>query len=373
LKPGIILLGDTAPKYLKPIRAGLSKLGYKLHPVGSVADALTKAKDMKPAAFLVDLSVREIDGVQACGLIKAGNRAVPLIALHHNEPALQQAALLAGADKVMDFPLNWTTIQTWLSEHPAEANGLSPDTMIFMGRTRADVMGTAALLGHDLKSPISMIISTLEVLLSIYEADESMASSVRLLRGALGAAYRQLNMIGDWLDLARLELKAYEFDIEEIDVGVLARDCIEAEDYAITTKKLRLELDIPKDRLFMVKADADLLRRVVSALVDNAIKFTIRDDLLRVRLRNEGGKIILEFTDNGRPIFPGFEEQVMERAPQWEARQAGTRTSVSMGLPFVHAVALALGGDFTARSDQTTGFTTFTLTLPALKPSDNHG
>jgi signal transduction histidine kinase len=298
---------------------------------------------------------------------------VQLIAFHHNEPALQQAALLAGADKVMDYPLNWTTFHTWLSEQGTEVNGLSPDTMIFMGRTRADVMGTAALLGHDLKSPISMIISTLEVLLSIYEADKSMASSVRLLRGALGAAYRQLNMIGDWLDLARLELNAYEFEFEEIDMGVLVRDCIEAEDYAITTKKLRLELNVPKDRLFLVKADADLLRRVVSALVDNAIKFTVRDDLLRVGVRNEDDKIVMEFADNGRPIFPGFEEQVMERAPQWEARQAGTRTSVSMGLPFVHAVALALGGDFTAKSDQTSGLTTFTFTLPALKLSDKNG
>ena len=58
---------------------------------------------------------------------------------------------------------------------------------------------------------------------------------------------------------------------------------------------------------------------------------------------------------------------------QWEARQAGTRTSVSMGLPFVHAVALALGGDFTAKSDQATGLTTFTFTLPALTTSDKNG
>jgi two-component system sensor histidine kinase VicK len=245
--------------------------------------------------------------------------------------------------------------------------------MIFLGRTRADVLGTAALLGHDLKSPISMIISTLEVLVSIYESDESMASSLRLLRGALSAAYRQLNMIGDWLDLARLELNAYELEIEETDFGQLIRDCLQAEDYAITIKKLRLEVDIPKDSLFLVKADANLLRRVVSALVDNTIKFTIRDDVLKVGVRSEGDKIIAEFSDNGRPIFPGFEQQVMERAPQWEARQAGTRTSVSMGLPFVHAVALAHGGDFTAKSDQTTGLTTFTFSLPALIASDNDG
>ena len=365
----IILLGDAPSE--STIRSNLESLGYSLHVVGSVGDALKKAMEMQPAAFLVDVSAA--NGVQACGLIKASHHAVPLIALHRNEPALQQAALLAGADKVMDYPVNWAIMRTWIAEQKPPANGLSSDMRTFLGRTRDDVMGTAALLGHDLKSPISMIISTLEVLISIYENDENMASTVRLLRGALSAAYRQINMIGDWLDLARLELNAYDLELEEIDLGQLVRDCLAVEDYQITTKKLRLEVDIPKDRLHTVKADSELLCRVVSAIVDNTIKFTIRDDLLKIRVSQEGERMIAEFSDNGRPIFPGFEEQVMERAPQWDARQAGTRTSVSMGLPFVRAVAVAHGGSFTASSDPTTGFTTFTFTLPAFKPSENNG
>lgn len=368
MSPDIILVGDSASQSLESIRVSLEQLGYTLHVVTSVTDALTRAKQVQPAAFLVDVAMPEINGVQACGLIKASNHTVPVIALNHNEPTLQRAALLAGADKVVDYPVNWADVRTWLSEQ--QSNGLSSDTMIFLGRTREDVMGTAALLGHDLKSPISMIISTLEVLVSIHESDESMASTVRLLRGALSAAYRQLNMIGDWLDLARLELDAYELECEEIDLGQLVRDCLEAEDYAITTKKLRLEVDMPRDTLLMVKADPNLLRRVVSALVDNTIKFTIRDDLLQVSARQEGDTIIAEFTDNGRPIFPGLEEQLMKRAPQWDARQAGTRTSVSMGLPFVRAVALAHGGSFTAKSNPVSGMTTFTFTLPKLSESN---
>jgi len=369
----IILLGNSAAGPLESLQSGLEKMGYTLHTLGSVTDALTTAIEVRPEAFLIDLSVPNLNGVQACGLIKASNHTIPIIALHRNEPALQEAALLAGADKAMDYTVTASDVGAWLAEYKQAANGLSPDTRTFIGRTRADVMGTASLLGHDLKSPISMIISTLEVLVSIYENDESMANTVRLLRGALSAAYRQLNMIGDWLDLARLELDAYELEMEETDLGQLIRDCLDADDYAITTKKLRLEINIPKDELFPVKVDPELLRRVISALVDNSIKFTIRDDLLRVTVRKEGDNIVAEFSDNGRPIFPGFEEQVMERAPQWEARQAGTRTSVSMGLPFVHAVAHAHGGKFTARSDQGTGMTTFTFTLPAHILSDRNG
>jgi signal transduction histidine kinase len=231
-------------------------------------------------------------------------------------------------------------------------------------------MGTSALLGHDLKSPISMIISTLEVLISMSETDENMATTVRLLRGALSAAYRQLNMIGDWLDLARLEAHAYELELEEIDLAPLICDALDAEVYAFTIKKLHLVVDVPRDVPLMVKADPDLMRRMVGALVDNSIKFTTRDDVLRVSAAKDGDNVVIKFSDNGRPIFPGFEQQILERAPQWEGRQAGTRTSVSMGLPFVYAVALAHGGQFTAGSNPASGITTFTFTLPALVQSE---
>jgi two-component system, sensor histidine kinase len=368
LSPNIILVGDATSEALEPMRLSLENLGFSLHVTTSVADALTKASEVSPVAFLVDISFPEINGAQACGLIKSSNQSVPVIALNQQEPALHRAALAAGADKVIDYPVNWTEVRDWLTERGKD--GISPDTSVFIGRNRADVMGTAALLGHDLKSPISMIISTLEVLVSMYEGDENMAGTIRLLRGALSAAYRQLNMIGDWLDLARLETDAYEMELQEVDLAPLLHEVLDGETYALTIKKLRLVMNVPKDKPLMAKIDLDLMRRAIMALVDNSIKFTTRDDVLQISANKDGDEIVMKFSDNGRPIFPGFERQIMERAPQWEGRQAGTRTSVSMGLPFVYAVALAHDGDFTAKSDPTSGITTFTFKLPALKQAE---
>lgn len=369
----IILVGNSTSATVEPIRSNLEKLGYTLHVAANAADALAQARQVQPVAFLVDVSTPDNNGIQVCGAIKAGDLSVPIIALDKKESSLRQAALQAGADKVMDHPVDWTAMNAWLSAKRSEENGVSPDSGLFMGRTRADVIGTTALLGHDLKSPVSMIISTMEVLISIYEGDENMANTVRLLRGALGAAYRQLNMISDWLDLARLEVNSYDLELENVDLAGLVREGLVAEDYALTTKKLRLEVEIPPDTPLMVRADPGLLRRVVIALVDNAIKFTVRDDLLRVSAKQDGDQVVLEFTDNGRPIFPGFEQQIAERAPQWEGRQSGTRTSVSMGLPFVRSVAVAHGGAFSAKSDQATGLTAFTFKLPALRQGENDG
>jgi signal transduction histidine kinase len=239
-------------------------------------------------------------------------------------------------------------------------------TGTLLGTTVEEITDTTWLLGHDLKSPIAIVISALEILISVHEEDETMAHSVNLLRGALIAANRQYNMISDLLDLARLETNDYELQRYDTDMAAFIRDCLEHENSAIKAKHLRLEVDIPSDASMMVSIDGELFRRVVAALVDNTIKFTVRDDTLRVSVHRVGATIEILFSDTGRGIFPDFEAHLTERGPQWDNRQAGSRTSVGMGLPFVHAVLKAHGGSFTGKTDAQTKFTTFTLQIPAL-------
>lgn len=239
-------------------------------------------------------------------------------------------------------------------------------TGVILGNTTDDIVGAAWLLGHDLKSPVAIVISALEMLVAMHETDEKMGSTVNLMRGALAAANREYNMISDLLDLARLETEQYELERYDVDICTLIREMLETEAYSIKTKMLKLQVDLPSEPPLMVNIDVELFRRVVSSLVDNTIKFTVREDFLRISARQIGKMIEVQFTDNGRTIFPDFEQHLMERAPQWDKRQAGSRTSVGMGLPFVNAVAKAHGGSFTGKTDPKTQLTTFTLQIPAL-------
>jgi K+-sensing histidine kinase KdpD len=193
-----------------------------------------------------------------------------------------------------------------------------------------------------------------------------MAHTVHLLKGALIAARREYNMVCDLLDLARFELNQYELTREATDVGALLRQTLEEDSYSIEIKKIRMETEIPDD-ILMANIDVELIDRVFSAIIDNTIKFTVRDDLLKIKARRIDKIIEITFTDTGRPIFPEFEQSMIERAPQWENRQAGSRSSVGMGIPFTNAVIKAHGGTFSAKSDTATGFTVFRITLPVLE------
>ena len=358
----LVFVGKPSPEALEPMGIKLQELGYTLHLASNSADALKFTETVDLVAILVDISMPEINGIQVCSTIKSGNNTIPVVALNHNEIGLRKAALAVGADLVLDYPINWVDLKTWLSA-PRAKNGSLAAIGPFLGTSKADSLGAASLLAHDLKSPISIIISSLEVLLGMYEEDNLPESTVRLLRGALHAAYRQMYMVSDLIDLARLELDNYELQLEELDMAQLIRDGLANESYALTIKGLQIETDLPPKPL-LVKADRDLMKRVISALVESVIKFTVREDRLWVKAGIEGNKVVVKFTDTGRTIQAGFEQEIMQRAPQWERRQGGTRTSVAMALPFIYAVARAHEGDFTAQSDFDKQTTTFTLTLP---------
>jgi two-component system, OmpR family, sensor histidine kinase KdpD len=233
-----------------------------------------------------------------------------------------------------------------------------------LGQSAEEVNSTTWLLGHDLKSPVAIIVSAMEVMVTLYEDDDRMAEIMPLVRGALAAANREHNMISDVLDLARFDLGEMQLNLNQHSLFQLIHDGLLLEDYNLRNKQLRLELDLPQDDPLQTEVDAELFLRVMSALVDNVLKFTIKDDRLLIRASRLDGSIVVEFADTGRPIIQGYEAAILQRAPQWNSRQAGSRTSVGMGLPFIRAVAESHGGDFRCFSDADAGLTWMKLRLP---------
>jgi len=358
--PLLLLVGDGLLEAFQPLASD-----YTLR-VADSADVAVLLDTLHPVGVVVDISSPAQNGIRVCALVKTQQPPVRVLAIHRSEPYLHQVALAAGADAALDFPPDWRQVREWLAKPDDFDIGAINAVLSHMAD---DVLGTTAILSHDLKSPISIIISTLEVLVAIAGPDDD--GNLRLLRGALSAAYRQISLITDMLDLMRLELGAYELERHPCDVAELVRDFINAEVHKLAVNKdFRLEMRLPDEPL-LAEVDATLVWRMFYAMVDNINKFTVQNDLLRVEGGYDGASVVLKFVDNGRPIAPGFERRIIERAPQWKDREAGTRTSVAMGLPFIYAAAKAQGGSLTAASDPQTGLTTFTLTLPAAQPDEN--
>ena len=361
----LILIGQLTPDALAPMTIRAQTLGYHLKVAENRTAAEQLSQQTTPKAVIVDIATPELRGLEICGQLRASlDSEIPIIALNQGDSILRRSAEEAGVDLVLDDPMNWTDLHEWLST-PRTPNGHVLASGTLMGQTIPDTIGAANLLSHDLKSPVSVIISSLEVLLTFQEDDGLPESAQRLLKGALNAAYRQLNLVSALVDLPRLELDCYELQLAEVDLVEIIQYVLAREQYTLETKGVNFSMNLP-DAPLMINGDHELLGRAISALVDSVMKFTVRSDDLTINARQEGEQVILQFTDTGRPIQPGFEHDIMTRSPQWERRQAGARTSVALSLPFIYAVAQAHNGTFTAKSTDDGKSTTFTLTMPAL-------
>jgi signal transduction histidine kinase len=225
------------------------------------------------------------------------------------------------------------------------------------------------LLGHDLRSPMTIVISAMELLISLYEDDDTMHGTVDIMHGALHASNREIRLVSDLFDLRRLELHSYELNARDTDLVALLRTVLQNEAYAITTKKLKVEMIPPETAPLYAHIDPELVERMLQAILDNVLKFTTRDDTLRVSILSEAEGVVILFQDTGRMVQARFGESILKQPPQWEERQAGTRTSVGLGMPFTYQAAREQGGTFTIQSDMRSGWTTFKLTLPAARPA----
>ncbi len=358
----VILVGGLGEDELKAFESQLSMMDFVLHVARDTAQMMNLIAAKTPIAILFDCHTLQDTLPDMCSTIKAAGYQQPLIALNRDSHSGRGFALQAGLDVVLDYPLNWHDLSFWIQTPRSQQGGLMSMGMM-LGDTREDILGAASLLAHDMKSPISIVITTLQTVLALQEDQNIEDLNTRLLRGALQSSNRQMELMDNLFDVARLELGSYELEWSRVDLVQLVGECLEQEQSLLDTKQLKVELNLASGGLW-VNVDIGLINRVFSAMLDNVLKFTIRDDQLTIDVCEENQHIIIRFTDSGRPITPGFEKDILHRAPQWDGRQAGSRTSVAMGLPFICAVATAHQGTFTADTHPVTKLTSFTFALP---------
>lgn len=235
---------------------------------------------------------------------------------------------------------------------------------------------------HDLKTPLTALIGFLEILrMSQLSEDQKL-----LLESALRSAKNLTGLIGDLLDVGRLEEGEIELERTWFLPGELLAECVAEVSawLAQDGKTVRIELGDERPPL---NADRRLVRRVVLNLLSNAIKHTPLGTRITLRAystpeacasgeedevherasgaRRGGDSLVLEVEDDGPGIAPEnldliFQKFVHVRAA-WESRH----TSTGLGLTFCRLAVEAHGGSIQAVSAPGTG-ALFRIVLPLL-------
>ncbi len=236
-----------------------------------------------------------------------------------------------------------------------------------LDRTRSNLV---AIVGHELRTPLSTIQVCLESLAS--EPDISPELSQVMLNTALLDAERMRNLVQDFLTLSRLESGRVEWNLETLSIS----ECI---DLAISNVKARNNdrslpkiINLTQSNLPLIQVDGEWLVEVLAKLIDNACKFTDAEGEITVGVKTNGGKTLeVTVSDTGRGIEPARLETVFDRFYQEEGALRRSAGGTGLGLAICRQIVQNWGGKIWAESAGKDQGSKFHFTIPIVSTSVN--
>ncbi|MFL5270991.1 MAG: ATP-binding protein, partial [Anaeromyxobacteraceae bacterium] len=217
-----------------------------------------------------------------------------------------------------------------------------------------------ANLTHELRTPLAMVVTPLELMLQ-----GEMGAFSDAQRSAFGTMFRSalklLKLINDLLDLSRLEESRLRLAVREHELVAHLRG-LTAETQVLAARKglaLRFAPAVERADVF---CDLDRMERVFVNLISNAVKFTPPGGHVEVRVADAGDAVFVEVEDDGPGFPPDKAAELFERF--YQVDMGGTRQhgGAGIGLALAKELVALHGGTISAASDGRRG-ARFTVAL----------
>ena len=159
---------------------------------------------------------------------------------------------------------------------------------------------------HELKTPIAITKLNLETM-QIRKLDP--VQQKKLILSTIEEANRLNTLCNNMLLMSQIDAGGYTLAREKFDLATLASDC--AEDFITRFPDRKIESEV-KDEI-IITGDKLLLQLAINNLLDNAIKYSRKDDVVLIKVFQKQRKIILQVIDEGKGISAGDKERIFEK------------------------------------------------------------
>jgi CheY-like chemotaxis protein/two-component sensor histidine kinase len=226
-----------------------------------------------------------------------------------------------------------------------------------------------ATLSHELRSPLSAILSWAQLMERGVLSPEKMAIGIRTIKESV---WTQNQLIGDLLDLSRISTGKLLIDRQPTEVSDVLRAAIESVRPNAELRGLRIEEHFESHDIY-ISADPARLKQSFWNILSNAVKFTPSGGTITVSLgcSAQAGEHRVKITvaDTGKGIKSEFLPRLFERFSQADPSSVRVHGGMGLGLSLVKSLVELQDGTVTAHSAGEGLGATFTLTFPLVVAS----
>jgi PAS domain S-box-containing protein len=247
-----------------------------------------------------------------------------------------------------------------------EAQRKRADDLAEANRSKEEFM---ALLAHELRSPLSPILSALNVQRQMKTDDPILQQAGDIIERQVGLMVR---LVDDLLDIGRITKGKLRLSKERVELRVLVNRAAEAARPTIDCRKHEFSVSLPTEPIW-VQADAVRLEQVIVNLLNNAAKYTDPGGLIRLSVSSADGEAVLKVWDNGLGVPPEMLPRIFDLFTQVDATLSRSHGGLGVGLALVRTLVEMHDGRVQAYSAGPNQGSEFTVILPALAsiPADH--
>ncbi len=195
-------------------------------------------------------------------------------------------------------------------------------------------------VSHDLKTPLTSIISFIDLLSKENNLSEGAKDYIRILQDK---SERLKNIVMDLFDLAKSTSGDVKLEYDYIDLGKLIRQTLADLDDRIEASGLSFKTKLP-EKPVQIYADGNKLYRVFLNIIDNALKYSMHDTRVYIELTLNNNKAVVSMKNIAGYDMNFSAQEILQRFTRGD--QARTSEGSGLGLSIAESFTRVCGGDF---------------------------
>jgi signal transduction histidine kinase len=222
-----------------------------------------------------------------------------------------------------------------------------------------------AMLGHELRNPLSAI-SSAAALLGMSGASADALARARLI--VQRQSQHLSRIVDDLLDLSRAMSGKILLSRKRLDLGILVSACLDT--FRATGRTSGYSIDTRLDAGW-VDGDATRLEQIATNLIDNALKYTPSGGSIEIAILLDGEEVVLRVRDSGVGIAADLLPHVFDVFVQGAISIDRSQGGLGIGLSLVRRLVELHGGSVSATSAGNSSGSTFEIRLPRAEAAAN--